>query len=213
MRPLPLEQVADFERRLERCWWTNRSWSKRRDALMLGAMLLGLRSIEARKIRLRDLSGSDGVLFVRTAKGGPGRTVPVGDSWLSAVRTVRQRGFPRKQKGREDLAFVTHSGDYVSYEQLRRRCREWTRAVFGESFTLHCLRHTAALRMYRATADVLAVQRFLGHASLRWTATYLAMAEPAMRAGLPDFVQSDRRHALLRLYRGDVEDFNHGRTA
>lgn len=56
---------------------------------------------------------------------------------------------------------------------VRRFTEKATVAVFGTGYSFHCFRHTAAVRVWERTRDVLAVQRFLGHRSLQWTEAYL----------------------------------------
>jgi len=85
--------------------------------------------------------------------------------------TIDQR---RVVKGGDDRSFVTREGRGCRYGDLRRFTLKVTREVCGRGYSFHCLRHTAAVRVYRRTRDVLAVQRLLGHRSLQWTQSYLA---------------------------------------
>jgi len=85
MVPLPLRLVPEFEARLERAWWRrSRSRTFRRDALMVGLGLCGLRWIEVHSLRASCVDNFQGAVRVFTAKGGVGRTVRVGLSWVSA---------------------------------------------------------------------------------------------------------------------------------
>ena len=186
MLALPMDRVSRFEEFLVGFWRDcSCSWVYRRDALAVSLGLCGLRWEEVSRVRVCDLDPG-GNLDVRSAKGGVRRTIPVGVGVVSALRLLCLES--RRQFGEASPVFcVRCSGRPLSYEQIKRRMREWTKTVFGRPFSFHCLRHTAAIRVYRATRDVLAVQRFLGHQSLRWTETYLRSLEVVEVAGLPAF--------------------------
>jgi len=56
--------------------------------------------------------------------------------------------------------------------------------LLGEHVTLHMLRHRFATRAYRATRNIRAVQRMLGHSSLAITERYLECDDDEMRAAM-----------------------------
>jgi len=202
--PLPLDLVVDFEERLERMWWS-KSWARRRDALAIGLGLCGLRCCEVLRSQIRDVLPVDEAIRVRTAKNGVGRIVRVGRSWISAMQAVRAERPPKGKLRDSHLLFYTSKQRPLAYEELRRRMASWTMAVFKRPYSFHCLRHTAAVRMYEATKDVKAVQEFLGHRSLQWTSVYLAsLVIRDFEPGLPKFAKDDRGTSL-RLFDPDGE--------
>lgn len=200
MIPLPLERVDDFARSLELTWW-NRSglWTKRREALIIGLGLCSARYVETTRLLRSDVSMRDGIVHIRSAKGGRKRRVPVGLSWCSGVAELWREVVPRGEALKDGRAFYTRSGGPVCYEQVRRRLAAWTKKTFGRSYSFHCLRHTAALRRYLETRDVLAVQLLLGHRSLRCTQEYLATLMEVGDDGLPSFA----RETGLRVFDPD----------
>jgi len=162
MHPLPLDGVSVFEERLERTWLLRQSsWAKRRDALAIGLGLCGLRWIEVSRARWRDLVVREAIREVRTAKKGVRRRIDVGHSLASSLLQLWIGCPPRGEAGRLGLAFYTREGKPLQYETIRRRVGQWTKRVFGRAYSFHCLRHTAAVRHYRATRDVVAVQKLL----------------------------------------------------
>lgn len=183
MVPLPLDRLDGFERRVEATWCSRRvSAAKRRDALVMGLGLCGLRWVEVSRVRRGDVLRVSGRVRVRSAKGGVPRCIVTGRSWTEAA-VAEFCG-----RGPGSSLFCTGSGGELRYEQVRRRCREWTSRFFGEPYSFHCLRHTAAVRLYEATRDVVAVQRMLGHRSLKWTSVYLQGLRSGGTVGLPAFV-------------------------
>jgi len=202
MQCLPLDLVPEFERRLVRTW-ASRTWSKRRDAVVLSLCLMGLRWEEVSRVLVCDV-GADGTLWVRTAKKGVPRRLPIGGPLCSAMRdVVANAPITAHAKRREhQRVFFTRTGKLLSYTSVRRTCMLWTSKVFGRCYSPHCLRHTFAARVYRATRDVLAVQRALGHVSLRSTAFYLSQLQPVDVAGLPAFA-CDTMRPVVRLFDPD----------
>lgn len=202
MRALPLDGVSRFEQGIERTWCSPRSsWAKRRDACVIGLGLCGLRWEEVSRIRVFDLVLMNCELSVRTAKGGVNRNVRIGQSLSSGMQGVWRTGPAVGPARSGSFAFYTREGKQLRYEAALRRVKAWTKIVFGQSFSFHCLRHTAAVRCYQATNDVLAVQRLLGHRTLRHTTVYLSSLETVRSGGLPNFVE--RVKADLRLFDPD----------
>ena len=184
MMPLPSAGVVAFEDFL-RERWSSKRYATRRDALACSLGLAGLRWEEVSRVRWTDVDQRDGRLAVRSAKGGIRRILPIGVCFASALRLLRFYG---GQRFGDEHVFLTLKGKRVAYEHMNRTIRRFTLIVFRRPFTFHCLRHTAAVRMYEATGDVLKVQRFLGHRSLMWTEVYLrSLVDPGFEEGLPTF--------------------------
>ena len=165
---MPREKVDVLEAWLE-ARWADRSWYATRGALVCSYGMLGLRWSEVARMLRRDLLVERGLLYVRTAKGGPPRHIDVPERLMVATlgwRSLTAAGGER--------VFVTRQGKGMEWVDQRRFTARVTLGVFGRRYTFHCFRHTAAERSYRRTKDVLQVQKFLGHKSLQWTQTYLS---------------------------------------
>lgn len=213
MRALPFSELPRFEAYLEalftmpeRCrhharrfwipaegdWRSNplRAACIRRSALAIGLGLYGLRSVEVLKLRVAHLGPE--TVFVRSAKGGHFRTVSLGRCWAAAAAEM--------VAGRREaeLVFQSSRGTPMRYHDLLLDMYDLTRHIFGQRFSFHCLRHTAALRMYLGTRDVLAVQKMLGHRSLRSTWVYLQQITPVSFPNPPFSGQPN-----LRIFDGD----------
>lgn len=171
MVPLPFDGLLAFEARLVACW-SSSSWYRRRGSLACSFGLLGLRWSEVEVVRPGDVSVDAETLFVRTRKRGQPRTIPVTRDLLEAALAMRGA-----IAGGDDRVFVTRGGRGMVYQDVRRFVARCTRLAFGRPFSFHCFRHTAAVRVYRRTRDVVAVKQYLGHKSLQWTQSYLASLE------------------------------------
>jgi hypothetical protein len=167
MIPLPSGSVVAFEDWLS-VRWSVASWFVRRGSLLCSFGLLGLRWSEVEIIQPGDVDVEAGGLYVRTRKRGMPRRIQAPDRLLAAA--VKLRG---EVAGGADRLFVRRTGLALMYGDQRRFTFTATKRVFGRAFSFHCFRHTAAVRVYERTRDVLAVQRYLGHRSLMWTEVYL----------------------------------------
>jgi integrase len=189
-----VEKLSVF---LERKWWGARSVPIARDALIMGAGLLGLRWIEVSRVRVKDVIEEGNLLRVRTAKMGRRRTVETGKSWGQMAGVIARM---QTEKSEERPLFQTRNGTVVKYEQVLRRCKRWTKEATGTEYTFHCLRHSFAVSMYEKGMDVLEISRALGHKSLQWTTIYLATVVPCETAGGIGFTKDDGVNRALRIY-------------
>lgn len=137
--------------------------------LALMAMLAGklaLRAMEIATVHSDDLV--DGVLLVR-GKGRKLRHIPVEDAELLArLERVRGYAFPGRIDGHLSPATVSR---YLS-------------ELLGPNWTGHTLRHRALTEAYAATADLLAVGLFAGHANTETTKVYVRVSNAALRAAV-----------------------------
>ena len=129
----------------------------------------GLRRGEIARVQrddvTRDLVGWS--LLVH-GKGGRERLVPlVGD--LAVMLRERPDGF----------IFPGDDGGHLSAPRVGELVSE----VLPSGWTCHTLRHYFATNAYRATHDLLVVQRLLGHAKPETTAGYVGLG-PDLRAGV-----------------------------
>lgn len=151
-------------------------------AVMLGA---GLRRSEVVALDVGDLRESDdgagGVLHVRCGKGRKDRLVPV---WAEVVEAVRAY---LAETGRTlaDVGPLFRAHDRGAAKRARRRLSpQGVRDVVAKLataagvdaakvLTCHGLRHSYAVAALRAGANIVAVSKNLGHASIATTQRYL----------------------------------------
>lgn len=143
----------------------SRDWKVRLAARL--AVELGLRRAEVACINVdRDLiQGAGGAALVVHGKGDKTRLVPLTDSLAGELR--RFTGF----------VFPGQDGGHISPAWLGRLV---SRAM-PDGVTMHALRHRFTTRAYRATHDLVALQKVLGHASPETTLVYLQLADDSLR--------------------------------
>ncbi len=151
--------------------------SKRAILLMWYA---GLRSSEVPALDWRDVDLDAGELTVRDGKGGKDRGVAIHRRLLANLAETPED----KQRG----AVCGHpSGKPISYKSMPHIFSDRYLGSYGLDISAHQLRHSFAVNLLRAGADIRQIQVQLGHASLETTQRYLAL----------DF--DDKRRAIDKL--------------
>lgn len=160
----------------------------------------GLRVGEAQALALADLEPDSGFLMVREGKFRKSRRLPLRASTIAALtRYIRQRGKAGMPSGSDSPLFVNRLGKPLIYENARQVFLRLVRTIgmgtFGALPSIHCLRHTFAVRRviawYRAGVDVnsrlQALSTYMGHSSIEHTLVYLSPNEELLREAAQRF--------------------------
>lgn len=140
----------------------------------------GLRVSEVPSLDWRDVDLDAGELTVRDGKGGKDRGVAIHRRLAANLAETPED----KQRG----AVCGHrDGRRMSYKSMPHIFSDRYLGGFGLDISAHMLRHTFAVQLLRAGADIRQIQVQMGHASLETTQRYLAL----------DF--DDKRRAIDKL--------------
>lgn len=160
-----------------------------RDRALIAVMYRGgLRVNEALMLSVGDVDLATGVVRVLHAKGGKTRSVAVDPETIALVELWLSK---RRELGISSSAplFCTLKGTKVSRVHVTQRFKQLAeKAGIGKRVHPHALRHSRAVDLLRAGADVVVISRALGHANVATTNTYLQHLTPdavldAMRGG------------------------------
>lgn len=139
-------------------------------AILLTLLDTGLRAGELVALDLSDFEVATPAISVRKGKGGKSRLVFVGRRCRRALRTyLRARG---PQPG---PLFLTRSGDRLDYHGLRAIVRRLSALAGVPRPPLHAFRRAFTLSMLRSGADLLTLQRLLGHSDLSVLQRYVKL--------------------------------------
>lgn len=153
--------------------------SQPRDLLLLQtAYSCGLRISELVHLQVGDIDSQRMVLHVRQAKGHKDRLVP-----LSALLLERLRAYWREYQPRLWLFPGQGPRTHMSTGQVQRVCRHAMRAAgIAKKASMHTLRHSFATHLLENGANLLTVQKLLGHNQLSTTARYIHVEQdPLLR--------------------------------
>jgi site-specific recombinase XerD len=171
------------------------TWTGRRDhALLLLALQTGLRTSELTSLKCGDIHLGEGPHASSMGKGRKERCTPLTSPTVAVLRTwlIARAGGP------SDPVFPTSRGRALSRDALEHRlakhaavARHTAPALTNKKITMHVLRHTAAMRLLHAGADISVIVLWLGHESSESTQIYLhadlAFKEQALaRTAPPD---------------------------
>ena len=178
------------------------SWYERDLALVLTALLAGLRADELRRADVGDIRTMDdgsGVIQVH-GKGGKDRSVPIEPELLAALEQYldsRAQKFPDTAKGstaqglsrwrRDAPLFVGRDGERITRGTLQSRVRRAFElagpdAQPARGALVHGLRHTYATELANAEVSVYSLMRLLGHESMATSQRYITAAALDTRA-------------------------------
>jgi len=151
-----------------------------RDRAMLEILYsTGIRVGELCSLLLGDVDLNNGVVRINCGKGAKDRVVPIGHTAAECtaryLREVRSR-FVRGSSG--NALFLGHHGVPFKTFGVEILVRKYARkAEIAKTVTPHTLRHTCATHLIAGGADIVHVQRILGHSSLTTTQIYVRVAQ------------------------------------
>lgn len=153
------------------------SWCGRRDFAMLSlALHTGLRASELTSLRYQDVAPGPGAHIRCHGKGRKERAIPLGkETARSVAEWLRERAadpaqalFPNRRGGRlsrDGVAYILHK--HVANAQ--KRCPSLRR----KRVSPHVLRHTTAVHLLQAGADLSLIALWLGHESVASAQAYI----------------------------------------
>jgi integrase/recombinase XerC len=147
-------------------------WKGRRDRLViLMFYLTGMRRAELLSLTDADVDFSLKQVKV-TGKRNKQRVIPIGDELMQAVKeyvSLRDAEFA----GKAATLFVGNEGCPMTEAEVTRIVSSnLAKVTTSKKRTPHVLRHSFATAMLNADADLLSIQKLLGHESLKTTEVY-----------------------------------------
>jgi site-specific recombinase XerD len=146
-------------------------------AYLLCLYALGLRSIEARNLKWKDVDWQRGTVKM-VQKGGTEKSLPMCATLESALREIAPPEPILQASGRDMPVFQDPStaktgepGEAVRdiRKAIKRACK---RAGVTKRVTPHMLRHSCATHMVDEGVNLRVIQQFLGHANVSATEIY-----------------------------------------
>lgn len=148
--------------------------------ILLGLLYgCGLRCMEVRGIRLKDIDLDRRQLHVRQGKGKKDRYVPLGDmlcrglkTYIDAERpdTYLFNGKPNGRAGGDFDSRYSQRGVQWAVQQAAKG------ADIKKDISVHTLRHTYATHLLEDGLDIVSIKELLGHERIETTMVYLHVA-------------------------------------
>ena len=142
-----------------------------------------LRIAESLMLDVRDVDLNNNVLHVRHGKGSKGRVLPLMRGVAGALRDylVVRRSLLRGP----DTGALLLNGDGrrltpVTFRRWMKRLNK-ARGIGARHIHPHLFRHSIAVHLLRAGADIRYIQEFLGHSKLNTTKIYLRLVPERLK--------------------------------
>jgi integrase/recombinase XerD len=151
----------------------------RNRAIMEVLYSTGIRLNELLHLTVHDPDLREKTLFIRKAKGGKQRVVPLGKNAGRYLREYLTKVRPRHaaKRPRERTLFLRNTGEPLAPGLLRQAIRDYRiKAGIQKTVSPHTLRRTCATHMLQQGADIRYIQELLGHSRLTTTQAYTRVA-------------------------------------
>jgi len=165
------------------------------------ALSTGLRVAEISMLKCGDffLKGPVCSLLVRNGKGGKKRLVRFNGDFKSHYQEyiLWKQSIGETTGPGDPLILSSNTKEHMTTRALEKTFkRNAARAGISEHYSIHCLRHTYACELYRASGyNLRLVQKQLGHSSIATTQVYADVMEPDMQKALRRLYKTARKQA------------------
>lgn len=154
------------------------------------ALSTGLRVMEIAQLNCGDVFIREGIpsLLVRNGKCGKRRLVRFSDllkdhlnEYMSWKQDIGEPAGPS-----DPLFLSSNTGSYLTTRAIEKAFkRTAAKAGLSVHYSIHCLRHTYACQLYKASGyNLRLVQKQLGHSSIHTTEVYADVMEPDIKDAL-----------------------------
>lgn len=172
-------------------------------AYLLALYALGLRSIEMRNLKWKDVNFERGVVNM-VQKGGSTKSLPMGAALSSALGEIAPPAGKRGAGWGESPVFQNPKTKKAIVNTRPAIKRIAKRAGVDKWVHPHMLRHSCATHMLDAGVNLRVIQTFLGHSSIQTTEIYTHVSLENLRAaqglisGGIDKIKTPTRDNVLR---------------
>jgi integrase/recombinase XerD len=145
----------------------------------------GIRLEELCRLTIYDADLQGGLLRINQGKGKKDRVVPLGRHAVKFLReyVTRVRAHLTRKNRTERRLFINRYGIPISDQVVSLMIRTYARAAgLKKQVSAHTFRHTFATDLVKGGADIIAVQKMLGHSELKTTQVYLRNAGVDVKA-------------------------------
>jgi site-specific recombinase XerD len=154
------------------------------------ALATGLRVMEIARLDCGDVlvDSRDSSVMVRRGKGGKARLVRVADAFAKLCQEylLWKRTAQEPVSAESPLLRSSNTGRHMTTRAIQKAFkRSAARAGLPGRYSIHCLRHTYACELYKASGyNLRLVQKQLGHARIATTQVYADVMDPEVRRAL-----------------------------
>ena len=129
----------------------------------------GVRALELRNIKIKDVDLKSSMLIVRRTKSRRQRYVPISKS-LNKILTEYLEY--RNHENDDEYLFCNEFGEYMPRTTLQGAITKYCKKRGIKKYSIHLFRHTYAKKWILNKGDIFSLQKILGHSSLKMVNHY-----------------------------------------
>jgi len=176
-RGLPHSCMNDreVEKLLEQPFLSREPFCIRDKAILEVLFSTGIRNNELCGLNIEDVDNQQGLIRIEHPKGGDDyqRVIPIGEEAIKCVELYLKEIRPGLENGDQKALFVFHNGHRLQNETVLNIVKKYAfQCGLRKKITPHSFRVTCATAMHRNGADILYVQKQLGHKKITSTERY-----------------------------------------
>ena len=146
------------------------SFAEYRNWVIINFLLgTGVRALELRNIRIKDVDLSSSMLILRKTKNRKQRYVPVSKT-LNKILT--EYIDYRRAESDEGFLFCNEFGEYMPRTTLQGGITKYCKRRGVNKYSLHLFRHTFCKKWVTKNGNLFVLQKILGHSSLKMVNHY-----------------------------------------
>jgi integrase/recombinase XerD len=136
----------------------------------------GIRVGECEALTVYDVEIKARLLRIRSGKGRKERVVPLGKEAAKWIKEYQQRVRPRSNRLAPHVRslFLAVTGNPMTAKMIRAMIHKYVKQtrIKKKGITAHTFRHTFATELIKNGADIVSVQKLLGHKDIKSTLIY-----------------------------------------
>ncbi|ACL19493.1 integrase family protein [Desulfitobacterium hafniense DCB-2] len=162
-----------------------KSFAEYRNWVIINFLLgTGVRALELRSIRIKDIDLKMSMLIVPRTKNGKQRYIPISKSLNKILTDYLDY---RKAESEEDFLFCNEFGQYLPRTTLQIGITKYCKKRGVNKYSLHLFRHTFANMWIVNNGSLFILQKILGHASLKQVNHYANLAMGDLKQNFDSF--------------------------
>jgi len=151
----------------------------------------GVRVSEAANLRCGDLKVgyAQSEIFIRNGKGSKSRTIQIPESLKTHInRFLKWKSAQSESIESDAYLFVGQRGHRTS-QAIQQIVKKYLKLLdlYESGKSVHALRHSYAVELYRREKDLRAVQKQLGHSSIQTTQIYADVTKEDIQGQIKNF--------------------------
>lgn len=149
----------------------NATTNLKHKAIVILMYATGIRVSEVINLKIEDIDSKRMVIYIKDAKGGKDRIVPLPEELLSLLRKYFIEYRPKEFlfNGQFDLRYSARS-----VNEFLKQCAK--RAGISKDIHAHLIRHTSLTHSAESGIDINLIQRIAGHSDPKITSIYLHLS-------------------------------------